>query len=121
MGEIGFTSTDVLADEEVPTCCTAAGGTLLELARGCVAFEVELIAFLVEGGGGGRGILGGGGMTRLGLRTFFILAFALGGGTGVLLGVTSAGLVSSFDWLFEDGTERSAAGAGGGGRRRGLV
>lgn len=84
--------------------------------------------FLV--GGGGRGMLGGGGIIRLvGLFTFFILALALGGGTGVPVGVSSlaasnngvlsSGLAGSRAFLAVAASSR-AGGTGGGGRRRGF-
>ena len=96
--------------------------------------------FLV--GGGGRGMLGGGGIIRLvGLFTFFILALTLGGGMGVLTDGSSGFFSSSFfggvDLLttfgssFADSADLEAAaaaalasnkagGTGGGGRRWGL-
>ena len=83
-------------------------------------------------------MLGGGGIMRLtGLFTFFILAFALGGGTGVPMGVPGAG--ASFTpavtlppsvLTLGDGlgsavpatpaASAKAGGRGGGGRRRGF-
>lgn len=91
----------------------------------------------LEGGGGGRGILGGGGIIRpVGLFTFFILALALGGGTGVDTGVPffaplfrlgvlvsadSAGLgVGMVPAAALPAAAASAGGRGGGGRRCGL-
>ena len=97
-------------------------------------------------GGGGRGMLGGGGIIRLaGLLTIFIFAFILGGGTGVPVGVSifltltagfgltveSAvlGLSAGLGVVLVGGAAAVAAaaassrtwGAGGGGRRRGFV
>ena len=99
---------------------------MLALAKGCERvlavggtglFGAFLVA--VAEGGGGRGMLGGGGIVRpVGLFTFFILAFALGGGMGVLLGVTSA-CMGAPPPTFSFGLEgaRVAVGFGGGGRR----
>lgn len=75
---------------EGPVC--SRGGPLLDVARGCAVLVATVgVAVFLTDGGGGKGILGGGGIMRpVGLFTFFILAFALGGGMGVLLGVTVA-------------------------------
>ena len=107
----------------------------------------ELLAFVVvvrgdtdalDGGGGGRGMLGGGGIIRLAGRfTFFILALALGGGTGVDTGVsTFVSFLTSGAFLALAGSAvlvvgvvsavaavavSSAGGTGGGGRRRGFA
>lgn len=80
-------------------------------------------------GGGGRGMLGGGGIMRLvGLLTFFILALALGGGMGVLVGVSSLTAPPSWRTLgagsgvaLAVAASSRAGGTGGGGRRRGVA
>lgn len=64
-------------------------------------------------------MLGGGGIARLvGLFTLFILAFALGGGIGVPLGVSTEVFSSS---SLGAAALSKAGGTGGGGRRWGLV
>lgn len=99
----------------------------------CSGEEFEVISsfsVLVRGdiffvGGGGRGMLGGGGMIRpVGLLTFFILALTLGGGMGVAVGVSTRTFPpSSLTLGFPDGSSALAAessnrtgGTGGGGR-----
>lgn len=91
------------------------------------AFSVSAGGTAFFAGGGGRGMLGGGGIMRLvGLFTFFILALALGGGMGVLVGVSSLNLPPSSLTLlvgvsFNAAASSNAGGTGGGGRRHGVT
>lgn len=113
---------------------TMPASCLVSVRRGeaLLAFTVFVKGETFFEGGGGRGMLGGGGIMRLvGLLTFFILALALGGGTGVPTGVTVwTPLEGSLDLGFSAvfgaallavGVVGRACGAGGGGRIRGLV